>query len=152
MNTKEQNTNPPHQFCHHSHHQLLKWSSWFLPLLVFSPLAGTAARSTCTSYNHNTSQDNCTCDHDLCEFGWTTCYTRVLHLTTLFYTLELRLLNKAAVIIIEDVEHILDFLGGLWGEATQLEESFVAEGFRGWKHQTNVAVKHNHRQEKNKGR
>lgn len=48
MDTKEPDTNPPHQFCHHSHHQLLKWSSWFLPLSVSSPRAGTAAGSTCT--------------------------------------------------------------------------------------------------------
>lgn len=54
------------------------------------------------------------------------------------YILELSLLNVAAVIIIKDVEDILDFLGGLWGEATQMEEPFIAEGFGGWKHETQM--------------
>lgn len=34
-------------------------------------------------------------------------------LKSVFYTLELRLLNVAAVVIVEDVKDILDFLGGL---------------------------------------
>lgn len=85
---------------------------------------------------------NRTCEHDLCELP-------ELHLwcaynidpTTLFYTLKLRLLNVATFIIIKNVEDILDFFGGLWGEATQLEEPFVAEGFRGWKHKTKCSSK-----------
>lgn len=48
MNMKQPNTNPPHQFFHHSHHQLLKWSSWFLPLSGFLLPAGIVEGSICT--------------------------------------------------------------------------------------------------------
>lgn len=149
MNTKEPNTNPPHQFCHHSHHQLLKWSSWFLPPLMFSPPAGTAAGSTCTYSKkkkkyHPAHPFTAWLIITHVNMTFVSCLNYTFHTCSspynnyMFHTLELRLLNVAAVIIIEDVEDILDFLGRLWGEATQLEEPFVAEGFRGWKHETQM--------------
>lgn len=48
-------------------------------------------------------------------------------------TLELRLLDEAAFVIVEDLEDILDLLGRLWGQATQTEELLVAEWVRNWK-------------------
>lgn len=43
------------------------------------------------------------------------------------HSLELRLLDEAAVVFIQDLKDIFDFLGRLRGQAAQLEELFVAE-------------------------
>lgn len=51
---------------------------------------------------------------------------RVLE-TTPDYALELRLLDEAAVVLVEYLEDIFDFLGCLGRQATQLEELLVAE-------------------------
>lgn len=48
--------------------------------------------------------------------------------------LELRLLDVAAVVLVEDLEDIFDLLGRLWGQATQLEKLLVAEWVWSWKH------------------
>lgn len=145
MNTKEPNTNPPHQFSHQSRHQLLKWSSWFLPPSVFSPLAGRAVGSTCRkTKKHHSAHPFLVrliiAQEHKAGFYYSDENTHELHepLKSVFYTLELRLLNVAAAVLIQDVEDILDFLGGLWGQPTKLEEPFVAEGVGGWKHVTQV--------------
>ena len=43
------------------------------------------------------------------------------------HTLELRLLNEAALVLVNDLEDIFDLLGRLRGQARHLEELLVAE-------------------------
>lgn len=51
---------------------------------------------------------------------------------SLCHTLELRLLDEAALVLVQDVEDIFDLFGCLGGQTTGREELCVGERVWGW--------------------